>query len=343
MKVLIIGGTRRSGPYLVKELVEDGHEVTIYHRGQNRVGFTDKAIEIHGDRKDYPRFQEQMKQLHIDAVVDMIATNDSDVRAVVDAFRGRIQRYLVVSSYEVYDAFAAAWERRFSHQPVPIPEDAPLRAPGIVYGHSPDYEKIPMEQAALEARHTERFPCTIVRFPALYGPRDGTPREWYYVRQALDRRPWAAVAGLGQSLFTRGYLVNMAHTLVCLLRRPQTDGDIFNAADELALTNGQLITLVGEILGNRWEIVSLPRDLMPPFEKSQALPYSPDPYDIEPHLLLNVQKIRTQAGYRDVVPVHQALEETVLWLRDHPGSPDFMPVDYGALDRARKRLDGITR
>jgi nucleoside-diphosphate-sugar epimerase len=35
MMVLILGGTRLSGPYLVSYLVEQGHRVTVFNRGQN--------------------------------------------------------------------------------------------------------------------------------------------------------------------------------------------------------------------------------------------------------------------------------------------------------------------
>jgi len=341
MRVLIIGGTRRSGPYLVRELIADGHEVFIYHRGQNQVTFTDQMTVIQGDRKNYPEFVAQMADLAVDTVIDMIATNDQDIDAIVQTFAGRLRRYVVISSYEVYAAFEAAWTRQTSLQPVPIPETAPSRQSSIVYAQTPSYEKIPMEQAALQAYRLGRLPCTIVRYPALYGPRDVTPREWYYVRQALDRRPWIGVGGGGQSLFSRGYLPNMAHAVVCLLRHPQTDGEIFNAADEMALTNGQIIEMVGQILGHHWEMVPIPRTLMPPFVRSQALPFSPDPYDIEPHLLLDVHKIKCLAGYQDVVPVERALEETVLWLRDHPAPAGFLPVDHAAMDAAIERVAGL--
>src|SRR3972149_53370 len=97
---------------------------------------------------------------------------------------------------------------------------ATSRQSSIVYAQTPSYEKIPMEQAALQAYRLGRLPCTIVRYPALYGPRDVTPREWYYVRQALDRRPRIGVGGGGQSLFSRGYLPNTAHAHECMLRHP---------------------------------------------------------------------------------------------------------------------------
>ena len=35
MRILVIGGTRFIGPPAVRRLVEMGHEVTVFHRGQS--------------------------------------------------------------------------------------------------------------------------------------------------------------------------------------------------------------------------------------------------------------------------------------------------------------------
>ena len=83
MRVLIIGGTRRAGPYLVEELLDRGHAVTCYHRGQNNVAFSERAGHIHGDRRQYPEFKRQMQEIEVDAVIDMMAADDQDVAAVV--------------------------------------------------------------------------------------------------------------------------------------------------------------------------------------------------------------------------------------------------------------------
>jgi len=37
MRILIIGGTRRCGPYLVEQLVNKGHSVICFHRGPSLV------------------------------------------------------------------------------------------------------------------------------------------------------------------------------------------------------------------------------------------------------------------------------------------------------------------
>jgi len=331
MRVLIIGGTRRTGPFLVKQLIEHGHSVVVFHRGQHNLRLVEGAQEILGDRRDVSRFKSAMASLKVDVVVDTMATDDEDVRAVVAAFRGRIRRYVCISSYDVYAAYTDAWTRTPSLQPVPIPEDAPKTVQSDLYGREQRYDKMRVEQEVAAAQASHAFEATILRWPALYGPRDTTPREWYYVKQATDKRPRIPVIDGGRSLFSRGYFENMAHSILLAVESDIASGQTYNAADTHAITPWQIATMIGDILGHTWEVISVPRVLMPACVQSQARPYSCDPYDIEPHLLLDVTKIRTELGYTDLVPCRTAMERTVEWLVSNPPTQE-PPFDYRALD-----------
>jgi nucleoside-diphosphate-sugar epimerase len=341
MHVLIIGGTRRCGPYLAEELLSRGHSVICYHRGQHNVTFSDGAEHLHGDRRDYARFKEQMATVQPDVVIDMMAADDADVRAVVDAFSGRIERYVCISSFEVYEAFEDAWNHRPSSQPVPIPEGAPKRKTAHLYGEQVRYDKLLVEGEAMEADAREDFSVTLLRWPALYGPRDETPREWYYVKQALDGRTQIAVPNGGQSLYARGYFENMAHTAALAAENPAASGQVYNCADVVALSLKQIVEMIGQIVGHSWEVVPVPRELMPVVPRSQALPFSGDPYDIEPHLLLDLTSIRTELGYRDLVPVEAAMETTVKWLVEERPTVAWLSPSYPDHDEAIRKAKMI--
>jgi len=340
MRVLIIGGTRRCGPYLVEELLDRGHEVTCYHRGQTNITFSTRAKHVLGDRRDRETFRKQMSRLDPEAVIDMIAVSEADVDTVAETFRNKIRRYVCISSYDVYQAYEDAWNHRPSLQPVPISEDAPKKRPSRLYDS--DYDKIPVEEKTLEAHKGGDFSTTILRWPALYGPRDPTPRLWYYVRQALDGRKEIPVANGGAALFSRGYLQHMAHSIVLTLENRKAEGEIYNASDEQTLSVRQIVQMIGEIMDHEWEIVSVPRTLMPKIAQTQGLPFSCDPFDIEPHLLLDIGKIKAQLGYRDLVPVRDAMEITVKWLCENPPQKsEFAVVGYGALDEAITRSKAV--
>jgi nucleoside-diphosphate-sugar epimerase len=277
-----------------------------------------------------------MTSVTADVVVDTMATDGEDVRTVVDALRGRIQRYVCISSYDVYAAYTDAWTHTPSLQPVPIPEDAPLTSHSDLYGHEQRYDKIRVEREVAAAQASDAFETTILRWPALYGPRDTTPREWYYVKQAVDKRTRMPVIDGGRSLFSRGYFENMAHSIVLAVESNSAAGQVYNAADTRAMTPWQIATTISDILGHTWEIVSVPRVLMPTCTQSQGRPYSCDPYDIEPHLLLDTTKIRAELGYADLVQCRAALERTVEWLVSNPPTEE-PPFDYRAVDRVLDR------
>src|SRR5258708_15978023 len=50
MRILIIGGTRFIGPYLIKNLSEAGYEVHIFHRGKTQTELPSGVQEILGHR-----------------------------------------------------------------------------------------------------------------------------------------------------------------------------------------------------------------------------------------------------------------------------------------------------
>lgn len=321
---------------LVRNLVDQGHQVTVYHRGKTPAPLPPGVKEVLGDRRDYRRFHEQMRELNPEVVVDMMCSDDQDARSLVNAFAGRVRQVVVISSYEVYRAFSDAWFRRPSMQAIPIPESAPLREEVFLYGTSHRYDKLLVERELIEAGRLRDFPYTIIRWPALYGPGDPTPREWYYVKQVLDRRPRVMLPAGGQSIFCRGYLENMAHAVQVAIGNPRANKMVFNACDSQCLTVRQIVEGVASVLGHEWETVFVPRPLVPEGPHDQARPYSIDPYDVEPHLQFDVSSIRA-LGYRDQVDCYRALENTVRWLVDHPAPAGWMAVDYEHLDRILDR------
>lgn len=337
MNVLIIGGTRRSGPHLVRQLVAAGHRVTCLHRGVSSAELPCEVREIASDRRDPEAFREAVAGLEFEAVVDMIALNDADFRLATDCFRGRIAQYVVISSYDVYAAYEAAWFHRPYREPLPIREDAPKATARYLYGPKAGYDKGLLEDAAAHAWADEGFPVTVVRYPALYGPGDVTPREWYYVRQVLDRRPAILAPDGGQAIFSRGFLENMAHAVSLVVGNPETIGQTYNAADAGQLTVRQIIESVAEILDHRWEVLEVPDSLMPTHSPTQGLPYCCDPYHIRPHLLLDTTRMRAELGYSDLAPPGEALERTIRWLAGRPQPTQGTTIDYGAIDGVIER------
>ncbi|MGA2411060.1 MAG: NAD-dependent epimerase/dehydratase family protein, partial [Candidatus Binataceae bacterium] len=211
--------------------------------------------------------------------------------------------------------------------PVPIAEDAPVVP--VEEEDAKGWRVAQTEQAVFD-RHPD---ATHFRYPTLYGPYQIAPREWCIVRRILDGRRSIIVPEDGLTLHHGAYVENAAHALLLAVDRPEAAaGQIYNVADEHALTLRQMIELVTEALGHELEIVSMPWEFA-----VTARPLIGQPWTT--HRVLDLTKLKTQLGYRDVVKPADGVALTARWLKDHPLEPNGMdekiiqdPFDYRAED-----------
>ncbi|HEV8194135.1 MAG TPA: NAD-dependent epimerase/dehydratase family protein, partial [Ktedonobacterales bacterium] len=182
MRVLILGGTRFIGPYVVRRLHELGHEVTVFHRGQTSADMPPDIRQLLGDRRELERFSQEFAALAPDVVLDMFPFVERDARAVVAVMKGIAGRVVALSSQDVYRAYGRLLRvEPGPPDPPPLSEDAPLRERLYPYRQETpraeddpqrwqdDYDKIPVERVYLSEPD---LPGTILRLPMVYGPRD---------------------------------------------------------------------------------------------------------------------------------------------------------------------------
>ncbi len=118
-RVLVLGGTDFFGPVLVNELINRGHEVTLFNRGQTNPHLFPQLRKIRGDRELENMAglaQLQASDETWDWVVD---TWQKSSKAVIDSaqlLKKRVGVYQYVSTVSVYDDW---------HQ-INIKEDEPL-------------------------------------------------------------------------------------------------------------------------------------------------------------------------------------------------------------------------
>ncbi|MDJ0593894.1 MAG: NAD-dependent epimerase/dehydratase family protein [Pleurocapsa sp. MO_226.B13] len=91
MKVLVIGGTNFIGPHVVRQLVEMGHEVTVFHRGQTTAELPEEVKWIKGDRHNLSDCRSQFQKLVPEVVLDMIPYTAKDARGVLDTFQDSLE------------------------------------------------------------------------------------------------------------------------------------------------------------------------------------------------------------------------------------------------------------
>lgn len=242
MKVLIIGGTGFIGPRVVRELVESGHAVTVFHRGISEAQLPAAVRHVHDDQASIPvrHFPPALLNDPPDVLLHMIAMGEEDTRAAVDAFAGRVQRAVWISSGDVYRAYG-----RFTGiEPGPLEtgllrEDSPRRTKLYPYrsqAKSPDdlaywYDKILMEDIALGS---QALPGSVLRLPKVYGPGNNADLATVYRYRNHPQWRW-----------THGYVGDVAHVIVLAITRPGA-ARVYNVGEECTPTTAERLAKLPE-------------------------------------------------------------------------------------------------
>src|SRR2546421_5465348 len=194
MRILIIGGTRFIGPYVVNLLMDEGHRVTLFHRGETKCDLPASANQIYGDRRDLASYSDEFKTFAPDVVLDMIPYTEDDARTLMSVFKSVARRVVAISSADVYRAYGRLLRLESGKpDPIPLSEDAPLREsfyPYRAHAQGTDdfkyhYEKILVERVVMS---DAELPGTVLRLPAVYGPHDPQHRIFDYLKRMDDRR-----------------------------------------------------------------------------------------------------------------------------------------------------------
>ena len=178
MRILVIGGTNFIGPPLVRRLVDLGHEVAVFHRGQTQADLPTGVEHVVGDRHDLRMDADEFRRFGPEVVVDMIAFTEADALGLVETFRGLARRSVVVSSADVYRAYGRfIGTEEGPVEPTPLTEESPLRETLFPYRSQAQgpgdffftYDKIPVERVVTSE---PELPGTVVRLPMVHGPGD---------------------------------------------------------------------------------------------------------------------------------------------------------------------------
>jgi 2'-hydroxyisoflavone reductase len=168
MRALVLGGTRFLGRALVDALLEQGHEPTLFNRGQTQPELFPEVERLRGDRS---ADLSALNGREWDIVLDVAAYFPHEVRRSVEALSGNVGRYVFVSSVSVYaDQSVPQHEGSAVHELQPADEldDGPE-----TYGA----RKAACEQIVGEAFGDAAF---VVRPGLIVGPRDPTGRFTYW-------------------------------------------------------------------------------------------------------------------------------------------------------------------
>ncbi len=245
MKIGIVGGTGNISQSIVRLLLEKGHEVVCFNRGQT-IKHPEGVRVIQGDRWKCDDFEQKMQAEKFDAAIDMICFSAEDAASSVRAFRG-VGWFVQTSTTCTYG---------IQYEYFPSDETHPLR-PTTEYGRN----KAAADNAYLEAYHREKFPVVIIKPSTTYGPVQGMLRQICWDFSWIDRvkkgKP-IIVCGDGFALHQHLHVDDIARAFVGVIGKEHTIGQTYNAVNRGYITWADYHRLAGKILGKEVELVGVP-------------------------------------------------------------------------------------
>jgi nucleoside-diphosphate-sugar epimerase len=326
----VIGGTGFIGPPVVRRLAAAGHEVAVLHRGNAKVELP--AERIVADRADLPSIRPRA-----DVVIDLILSSGAQAQEVMETFRGAAQRVVAASSIDVYRACGVLHGSEDGPlEPTPLTEESALRSKRQTYPPEQvevmkkvfpwlnrDYDKIPVERAILG---DAELPGTVLRLPMIYGEGDHLRRFHPVLRRIDDgRRAILMEEGAAAWRTPRGYVENVAAALVLAALSDRAAGRVYNVAETPAFSELEWSRRIADAAGWDGEFVVLPKERTPA--------HLVMPGNTAQHWDADSTRIRRELGWREVVPIDEAIRRTVAWERANPPSaPLPYRFDYEAED-----------
>ncbi|MEM9373838.1 MAG: NAD-dependent epimerase/dehydratase family protein [Planctomycetota bacterium] len=179
LRILILGGTGFLGPQIVRRAVANGHEITLFNRGQTGPELLPDLVHMKGDRYgDLTGLERAVEDGRTwDAVIDTFTYVPQTVTDAMDVLLPAMGQFVVISTTSVYAARSEAG----------MDESAPLAqvADGTAAGIK-THREVGAHYGAMKARVEKaaegRMPgqVCVIRPGLIVGERDTTGRYSYW-------------------------------------------------------------------------------------------------------------------------------------------------------------------
>jgi dihydroflavonol-4-reductase len=323
VKVLVTGATGFVGSHVVDVLLEKGYDVDYIARATSNLRWLDgkKARRVDGSLSDLPSLRRALEDcdavIHVAGLTaarseaEFFRGNRDATQTLIDAvrtYRPGLSRFVHISSG------AACGPAPDADHPV---TEATLCKPITTYGRS----KLAAEDVVTRA--AADVPTTIIRPPAVYGPRDSAILTFF---QAVQRG-LAPVIGFDEKLVSLIHGLDLARGIVDAMGHPVAVGKTYFITSEKFYTWPQIINLTAAIMGKRRVLqLRLPHFVVRSLagivggigklsKKPPVLDYEKGIDITQPYWIFSSEKARRELGYRESFDLDDGIRNTVEWYR----------------------------
>jgi nucleoside-diphosphate-sugar epimerase len=325
VRALVIGGTHFVGRHIVELLLEHGHEVAVLNRGQSFDPLSAKVERLRADRTRPDEFLGALQGRSFDSVVDCVGYKKEEMQTLVDRFRGRVKRYVFISSVSVYRP-AGILPIEESH---PVQRDSQWAYPT---------QKVECENALEDAGREFGFPWVSLRPAYVYGPYNSNPTAESRFFARIEQGGTVPIPGSGDFVFHQTHARDLARATLAAIERQEAVGKIYNIAGAFAQTATRFVQAIGEAMGQDVDIayarhITRRRDAAPFFF-----------YQTRPTQIYSIQRARRDLAWEPQFDIVAGLRDAYAWFTES----DYMATheyDFSADDavlsdlRDRKEKD----
>jgi nucleoside-diphosphate-sugar epimerase len=317
MHVLFIGGTGLISTAIARQLLDAGHQVTLFNRGKTESRLPEGAQTITGNRGDYQAFIQTFSDKTYDVVVDMVAFHPNDSEAAVKAFKGRVGQFIFCSTVCVYSGPVAT---------IPTPETEPYHSIGGYGKNKAECEKLLLRE------FEDGFPVTIMRPSHTYGEGGQIIRSFgtydamnMFVDRLRKGKP-IIVQGDGNSMWAALHVDDAAKGFISTMGNEKCLGQAYNITADEWISWNMYHEQVAEVVGGTFNPVYIPTEVLAKIAPEQSGGLT----DIFswPSIFDN-NKIKRDAGYPgQTISFKEGVGRTLAWLEANDRLPDSDTNDY---------------
>ncbi len=316
MKALVTGAAGFIGSYLVETLKERGYEVTclarrssnlkwIEHLGLKYIVFDLSDVESHADEIDGFDYI-----FHLAGVTkgscerDFFHANTECTEKLVRVAAergGNLKRFIYLSSLAAIGPGNGG----------PVREDSPPR-PVSIYGRS----KLEGERAVLQ--HRGKLPVTIIRPPAVYGPRD---TDFFVMFRMIKK---GIFPFWGRCIYSLLYVEDLVRGIVLAAEKKEAAGEIFFLSDDMVYTNEDIAAEISQAIGVKAMKIRLPRSLLPylalvgqKIDKRGIINTDRINDFMYSNWTCDSSKAKNELGFRSRIMLREGIKWTADWYRIH--------------------------
>lgn len=255
MKALITGATGFIGSHLAEALVRKGFEVSCLVRDPAHLRFLEgqRVRLVQGDCTDFDSLPDAVKAVdyifHLAGLTKARCDADyynANVKGTENIVRATLKHNPYVKRFVCLSSLAAAGP---SYDGTPLHESNEPN-PVSVYG------KTKLEGEKIVVARSKDMPITVIRPPAVYGPRDGDLLVFFKMVKTGVIPYW------GKCYYSFLYVEDLIHGIILSALSEKAAGEIFYLSDGNIYSTDDIVGAISDALQKRPLKLHIPKFVM---------------------------------------------------------------------------------